>query len=191
MFATLATFYTKFDSYKLADDEQEAVSQVFLWKILPVFETDFIHSSSGLLHLLLAWSKDSNRRELFQLCHPETQIGVLQTICKVLNKTTTNVKVIDSVLDIIHNLVKEDDSTEDDDKVMTDGCKPRGGVDIVLTEMEVILTHFGAWIQATNANLKSLRRVGVKLDILACLAPYVTDSSTALAFQRPRPQLSM
>merc|ERR1719474_519286 len=54
------------------------------------------------------------------------------------------------------------------------------GVSIVLTEMEVILTHFGAWIQATNANLKSLRRVGVKLDILSSLAPYVTDSSTAL-----------
>ena len=180
VYATLATFYTKFDSYKLADAEQEAVSQVFLWRILPVFETDFIHSSSGLLHLLLAWSKDSNRRELFQLCHPETQIGVLQTICKVLNKTTTNVKVIDSVLDIIHNLVKEDDNTDEDDEAMADGSKPRGGVEIVLTEMEVILTHFGAWIQATNANLKSLRRVGVKLDILACLAPYVTDSSVAL-----------
>ena len=179
VYATLATFYTKFDSYKLADKEQEAVSKVFLWRILPVFETDFIHSSSGLLHLLLAWSKDSNRRELFQLCHPETQIGVLQTICKVLNKTTTNVKVIDSVLDIIHNLVKEDDNA-DDDEAMADGSKSRGGVEIVLTEMEVILTHFGAWIQATNANLKSLRRVGVKLDILACLAPFVTDSSTAL-----------
>ena len=179
MYATLATFYTKFDSYKLADKEQEAVSKVFLWRILPVFETDFIHSSSGLLHLLLAWSKDANRRELFQLCHPETQIGVLQTICRVLNKTTTNVKVIDSVLDIIHNLVKEDDNAGDDE-AMTDGSKSRGGVEIVLTEMEVILTHFGAWIQATNANLKSLRRVGVKLDILACLAPFVTDSSTAL-----------
>ena len=180
VYATLATFYTKFDSYTLAEEEQEAVSKVFLWRILPVFETDFIHSSSGLLHLLLAWSKDSNRRELFQLSHPETEIGVLQTICKVLNKTTTNVKVVDSVLDIIHNLVKEEDNNEDDDEAMAEGSKTRGGIEIVLTEMEVILTHFGAWIQATNANLKSLRRVGVKLDILACLAPYVTNSSTAL-----------
>ena len=127
VYATIATFYTKFDSYKMADEEQGAVSQVFLWRILPVFETDFIHSSSGLLHLLLAWSKDSNRRELFQLCHPETKTGVLHTICKVLNKTTTNLKVIDSVLDIIHNLVKEDDNTEDDEEAMTDGSKPRGG----------------------------------------------------------------
>ena len=54
VYATLATFYTKFDSYKLAEEEQEAVSKIFLWRILPVFETDFIHSSSGLLHLLLA-----------------------------------------------------------------------------------------------------------------------------------------
>ena len=180
VYATLATFYTKFDSYKLAEEEQEAVSKIFLWRILPVFETDFIHSSSGLLHLLLAWSKDSNRRELFQLSHPETKIGVLQTICKVLNKSTTNVKVVDSVLDIIHNLVKEEDNNDDEDEAMTEGTKTTGGIEIVLTEMEVILTHFGAWIQATNANLKSLRRVGVKLDILACLAPYVTNSSTAL-----------
>ena len=178
VYATLATFYTKFDSYQLAEEEQEAVCKVFLWRILPVFETDFIHSSSGLLHLLLAWSKDSNRRDLFQLSHPETQIGVLQTICKVLNKTTTNVKVIDSVLDIIHNLVKEGEKNGDDE-AMAEGKKFKG-VEIVLPEMEVILTHFGDWIRATNANLKSLRRVGVKLDILACLAPHVTDSSIAL-----------
>ena len=175
VYATLATFYTKFDSYHLEEKEQKAVSKVFLWRILPVFETDFIHSSSGLLHLLLAWSKDSKRKELFQLAHPESDVGVLQTICKVLNKATTNVKVIDSVLDIIHNLVKEDD----DDEAMAEDHKSKG-VSIVLTEMEVILAHFGAWIQATNANLKSLRRVGVKLDILSSLAPYVTDSSTAL-----------
>ena len=176
IFSTLASFYSRFDEHKISDKEQSAVLKVFLWSLLPSFTTDFIHSSSGLLLLLLAWSRDKTRRGIFLLRHPDTGAGVLETITKVLIKTATNIKVLDSVLEIIHNLVKEDDSQN----ASEDGEKTNEGIQVVLPELETLLTHFSCWIKATNANLKSMRKVGIKLDILASIAPFITDPANAL-----------
>ena len=181
LFSTLAGFYTKNDCFEPSVQEQEAVEQVFLWRLLGSFETDFIHSSSGLLVLLLAWSRDKRTRPVFLKRHPDSGAGVLATLCRVLNKPTTNVKVVDSVLDIVHNLVREEEP-EEGGEVEEDERKEQ--VDVVLVEMETILVHFGSWIRAANANLKAMRKVGIKLDILACIAPYITQPDTALELFR-------
>lgn len=65
LYSLLATFYTKYSDFKWEETSIEATLSVFVWKLLPKFETDFIHSSSGLLQLLLAWSKDRKYHSFF------------------------------------------------------------------------------------------------------------------------------
>jgi len=178
IYSVLATFYNRYPNYAFSDSENNSIFQVFVWKMLENFETDFIHSSSGLLQLLLSWSKTKNHRPLFLRMHPANNSRVLENVCKVLLKTATNAKVIETVLDIIHNLVIEDDVMEVDGE---EECLKEGAL-IVLKEIDIILAHFQAWIKATNANIKNLKKVGIKLDILATLAPHVTNPEDALQF---------
>ena len=165
LYSTLATFYSKFEGFEVGEVEGRAVCRVFLWRALPTFHTEFIHSSSGLLTLLLAWSRSKVLRRLLLLTHPDTGHNLLHTVCKVLNKTGASTKVIDSVLDIVHNLVREEEEEEGEEQA--GALATSEGMAMVVAEMAPILAHFRSWIEATNANLKRLARVGVKLDILA------------------------
>jgi len=177
VYSLLATFYNKYTSYQFSETEQKAIFEVFVWRMLDNFESDFIHSSSGLLQLFLSWSKTQAFRPLFLQLHPTNNSRVLENVCKVLVKSTTNQKVIDTVLDIIHNLVVEEDVMEVDDDDST-----KEGALIILKEMDNILAHFQAWIKATNENIRNLKKVGIKLDILATIAPHVTNPEEALQF---------
>jgi len=177
IYSLIATFYNKYTNYTFSESEQKAIFEVFVWKMLDNFESDFIHSSSGLLQLFLAWSKVQSYRQLFLLHHPVNNYRVLENVCKVLIKSTTNQKVTDTILDIIHNLVVEEDVMELDDE----DSKKEGAL-IVLKEMDIILAHFQAWIKTTNENVRNLRKVGIKLDILATIAPHVTNPEEALQF---------
>eukprot|EP00092_Neocalanus_flemingeri_P037576 GFUD01040911.1.p1 GENE.GFUD01040911.1~~GFUD01040911.1.p1 ORF type:complete len:2557 (+),score=666.17 GFUD01040911.1:40-7710(+) len=177
IYSVLANFYNKYTNYQFTETENQAVFQVFVWKMLENFESDFIHSSSGVLQLLMSWSKTQAYRPLFLLLHPTNNSRVLENVCKVLVKPSTNAKVIDTVLDIIHNLITEDDVMEVDDE----DCQKEGAL-IVLKEMDNILAHFQAWLKATNENIRNLKKVGIKLDILATIAPHVTNPEDALIF---------
>ena len=178
LYSTLATFYSKFEGFEVGEVEGRAVCRVFLWRALPTFHTEFIHSSSGLLTLLLAWSRSKVLRRLLLLTHPDTGHNLLHTVCKVLNKTGASTKVIDSVLDIVHNLVREEEEEEGEEQA--GALATSEGMAMVVAEMAPILAHFRSWIEATNANLKRLARVGVKLDILAAIAPHITGPADAL-----------
>merc|ERR550519_407876 len=170
-------FYTEYPGYKWTEAENKAIFQVFVWKMLDKFDTDFIHSASGLLKLLLSWSKQAKHRHLLTVTHPETGCRILQVVTKVLLKETTGPKVVDGVLDLIHNLVMVDQVEE---IMMTDSSVD--GIAIVIPEMDAVLEHFRTWIEVTKENVKKAPKVGIKLEILSSLAGHVKDSEIAFQF---------
>ena len=146
---------------------------VFVWKLLPRFETDFIHSSSGLLQILLAWSKSSKYHRFFNRTRDGAGSRILEKACKVLENSATNPKVIMTILTVIHNLVSDDEAAMEADESSL-------GVQIVLREMESILNYFQSWIKSSNEGVRNISKVGIKLDILITLAPHVASSETSL-----------
>ena len=146
---------------------------VFVWKLLPRFETDFIHSSSGLLQILLAWSKNSKYHRFFNRTRDGAGSRILEKACKVLENSATNSKVIMTILTVIHNLVSDDEAAMEADESSL-------GVQIVLREMESILNYFQSWIKSSNEGVRNISKVGIKLDILITLAPHVSSSETSL-----------
>ena len=177
LYSLLATFYTKYSDFMWEDKSIEASLSVFVWKLLPKFETDFIHSSSGLLQVLLAWSKDRKYHFFFQ--RTSISVGnsrILEKTCKVLENPSTNPKVIMTILTVIHNLVHEDEASMEVDEEFGSQV----GIHIVLKEMESILNYFQKWIKSSNEGAKNITKVGVKLDILITLAPHVTCSEASL-----------
>jgi len=177
VFAQLSMFFTEYPGYSWSDSETKAIFHVFVWKMLDKFDTDFIHSSSGLLKLLLSWSKQSKHRHLLAVKHPENGSRILQAVTKVLLKQTTGAKVIDGVLDLVHNLVMVDQVEE---IMMTDTTVC--GIEIVLPEMDTILEHFKTWIEVTKEDVKKAQKVEKKLEILSSLAEHVKDPEVAFQF---------
>ena len=179
LYSLLAAFYNKYTDFAWGEAATEAVLAVLVWNVLPKFETDFIHSSSGLLQLLLAWSKNSRLHELFiKTSQEENAPRILESVCKVLSNGATNPKVILTILNIIHNLVIIENDEEGEVSEGDHSSKP--GIKVVLNEMDTILNYFQTWIKSSNENIKNLTKVGIKLDILITLAPHVASSDCSV-----------
>ena len=65
-------------------------------------------------------------------------------------------------------------------EVEVEGSGEKKGASLVLKEISVILEYFQVWIQKSNENVRNITKVGIKLDILATLAPYVSSEEIAL-----------
>ena len=58
VYALLSTFYAKFPTFAYTQQIDGAVFKAFVWQSLENFDRDFIHSPSGLLQLVLTWSRE-------------------------------------------------------------------------------------------------------------------------------------
>lgn len=117
---------------------------------------------------------------------PENGTRILESIVKVLLKPATANKVNDAVLELVSNLVTPLTTTTNDPNAAMENEETERleqiGVEVVLNELDIILEHFQAWIAASNKDVKQLKKVGLKLDILRHLAPHISDPHQALTF---------
>jgi U3 small nucleolar RNA-associated protein 20 len=57
-YAQLAAFFTTYPDTEIAPEAEAAVFKVFVWRPLANFDSEFIHSPTGLLSLLATWAKE-------------------------------------------------------------------------------------------------------------------------------------
>ena len=86
-------------------------------------------------------------------------------------------KLVFAILTILHNLT----TVEDVEMMETDSSRSKKlGVEIVLKEINVILNYFQTWIRVSYENVKNIKKVGIKLDILVTLAPHISSQDDGL-----------
>ena len=177
LYSLMATFFYKYSSHQWSNSATSAMMKVFIWKMVDKFETDSLQTTSGLLQVLMAWSKEEKYHQLLEYTHPETGTRIMEKICSVLLNTNTSPKVILNILNVIHNLV-----TAEGDQMEVEGSEEntKQGAGVVLKEISIILEYFQVWIQKSNENVRNITKVGIKLDILATLAPFVSSEEIAL-----------
>ena len=177
VYSQISAFFSKFVEFSYSARAEEAVYHTFVWRPLENFDKDYIHSPSGVLQLVLCWSKEPRYWRYLQSAHPVQGFRLLENIVKVLLKSTTAGKVVDCVLEVFNNLVTPLETMETEANSFQEI-----GVKTALQELDSLLLHFDNWIKASNKDVKQLRKVGVKLDILTHLAPHISKPTVALEF---------
>ena len=152
VYSQMSTFFAKFTQFTVPERGMDAVYRIFVWKPLENFDKDYIHSPTGLLQLILCWSKEPIYRKHLVPTHPTSNVRILENVVKVLLKSTTANKVVDTVLEVFSNLVTaEEDGMETEEESV--------GVGIALKELDTLLVHFDDWIKAGNQDAKKLKKV--------------------------------
>ena len=177
VYSQLSSFFSRFTEYEFSSQAETTIFRIFVWKPLENFDKDYIHSPSGLLQLILCWSREPRYRRYLQVKQSKLKTRILQNVVKVLLKPSTASKVVDCVLEVINNLV-----THVDDMETEENKYDQVGIEIALAELDTVLSHFNTWIQASNKNVKLLKKVGMKLDILTHLAPHISKPEIASEF---------
>jgi hypothetical protein len=181
-YAQLSAFFTTYPDYELSATAEKAIFSVFVWRPLAHFDSEFIHSPTGLLSLVLTWSKEPRHLKYLSATCLDTGLRVLQNICKVLARPAAAPKVKSAVLELVKNLVTppgEEGPPE---------AGPSLGVSIVLPELDVLLAHFSDWLRTVGNkgdNKKEAKKgllkggLDTRLEILMHLAPHIARADWA------------
>ena len=189
-YAQLASFFATFPDFELQPATEAAIFKVFVWRLLAHFDSEFIHSPTGLLSLVLTWSKEPRHLRYLAATCPTTGLRVLENICKVLTRSAAAPKVKVAVLEVVKNLVTS--AEEKDTTMIVDGQSKTSslGISIVLKELDVLLVHFADWLntvaakgdgnkEAKKRGLKNAAGMDVRLEILMHLAPHIEQADWA------------
>jgi U3 small nucleolar RNA-associated protein 20 len=180
-YAQLSAFFTTYPDYELSATAEKAIFSVFVWRPLANFDSEFIHSPTGLLSLILTWSKEPRHLKYLSATCPDTGLRVLQNICKVLGRAAAAPKVKSAVLELVKNLVTPPGEEPPE-------AGPSLGVSIVLPELDVLLAHFSDWLRTVGNkgdNKKEAKKgllkggLDTRLEILMHLAPHITRADWA------------
>ena len=137
----LNQFFTLFESYPWTSTEIDLIFQIFVWSTIDYFPLENLRTPTTLLKLFMTWSTNSKYFRLLMKSHPgDTHRYPLRFIINLLeSKSNLSPTVVNSVMEIVENLLKSD---QDVDDVSNDGGDHLRGCDILLPDLENILNYF-------------------------------------------------
>lgn len=108
LYSVLCGFFEKFNHYEWTTGEWDALFGVFVWPRLSNLHSDSSQSCSGLLKLIVEWSKDVNYFHLLTRNGPEGMGNSIQNVIKLLENTSTSKDIKELIFSFLSRLVQTD-----------------------------------------------------------------------------------